>query len=174
MLGIASHRKEEVRPMAQDRFVVRAKEAEEGATPFSHPWNPNSELFGTRLSSLAGLSRVGVSRVRVLPGKESFVSHSHYREEEWIYVLYGRGVAEIDGEEHELMVGDFVGFPAPQTPYHLRNPSEEEDLVYLVGGEVPDVDVADFPRLGKRMVRSGQDVEVYEVSDIKGFGPLGA
>ena len=53
--------------MAQDRFVVRAKEAEEGATPFSHPWNPNSELFGRRLSSLAGLSRVGVSRVpRVL------------------------------------------------------------------------------------------------------------
>ena len=51
--------------MTQDRFVVRAIEAEEGATPFSHPWNPNSELFGRRLSSLAGLSQVGVSRVRV-------------------------------------------------------------------------------------------------------------
>src|SRR5918997_1871010 len=148
MLGIASYRKEEVRPMAKDRFVVRAKEAEEGATPFSHPLNPNSELYGTRLSSLAGLSRVGVNRVRVPPGKESFVYHSHYREEEWIYVLSGRGVAEID--------------------------AEEEDLVYLVGGEVLDVDVADFPRLGKRMVRLGQDVEVYDVSDIKGFGPLGA
>ena len=112
--------------------------------------------------------------MRVPPGKESFVYHSHYREEEWIYVLSGRGVAEIDGEEHELVVGDFVGFPAPQVPHHLRNPSEEEDLVYLVGGEVLDVDVADFPRLGKRMVRRGQDVEVYDVSDIKGFGPLRA
>src|SRR3712207_7469898 len=32
MLGIASHRKEEVRPMAQDRFVVRAKERSEEHT----------------------------------------------------------------------------------------------------------------------------------------------
>ena len=158
--------------MAQDRFVVTSEEAEQNAARFSHPWNPNSELYGTRLSSLVGLSRVGVSRVRVPPGKESFVYHSHYREEEWIYVLSGRGVAEIDGEEHELVVGDFVGFPAPQVPHHLRNPSEEEDLVYLVGGEVLDVDVADFPRLGKRMVRRGQDVEVYDVSAAEGFGPL--
>ena len=51
--------------MAQERFVVRLEEAAEQVQRFSHPWNPNSELFGRRLSSLAGLSRVGVSRVRV-------------------------------------------------------------------------------------------------------------
>ena len=51
--------------MAQDRFIVRSEEAEEDATRFSHPWKPNSELYGTRLSSLVGLCRVGVSRVRV-------------------------------------------------------------------------------------------------------------
>ena len=157
--------------MARGRFVVRAEEVEEGASRFSHPWNPNSELHGTRLSSLVGLSRVGVSRVRVPPGKESFVYHSHYREEEWIYVLSGRGVAEVDGEEHEIGAGDFVGFPAPQVAHHLRNPFGE-DLTYLVGGEVLDADVADFPRLGKRMVRRGQDVEIYDVADAKGFGPL--
>ena len=157
--------------MAQDRFVVMASEAEEEAARFSHPWNPNSELFGTRLSSLVGLSRLGVSRAVMPPGKESFVYHSHHREEEWIYVLSGRGVAEIGGEEFEVGAGDFMGFPAPQVAHHLRNPYEE-DLVYLMGGEVLDVDVADFPRLGKRMVRRGMEVEVYDVSDAKGFGPL--
>lgn len=157
--------------MAQSRFVVRAQEAEENASRVSHPWNPNSEFFGTRLSSLVGLSRVGVNRVRVPPGKESFVYHSHHREEEWMYVLSGRGVVEVGDQEHEIGAGDFVGFPAPQVAHHLRNP-HEEDLVYLVGGEVLDVDVADFPRLGKRMVRRGQDVEVYDVSDAKEFGPL--
>ena len=116
--------------MAQDRFVVRSEEAEEGATRFSHPWNPNSELYGTRLSSLVGLSRVGVSRVRVPPGKESFAYHSHYREEEWIYVLSGRGTAEVADEEVEVAAGDFVGFAAPQVAHHLRNPCGE-DLVYL-------------------------------------------
>lgn len=157
--------------MARERFVVSSEEAAEQASRFSHPWNPNSELYGTRLSSLVGLSRVGVSRVRVPPGKESFVYHSHHREEEWIYVLSGRGVAEIDGEEFEVAAGDFMGFPAPQVAHHLRNPYEE-DLVYLVGGEALDVDIAEFPRLGKRMVRRGQEVEIYDVSDAKGFGPL--
>ena len=157
--------------MAQEKYVVRAKEAEESASRFSHPWNPNSELYGTRLSSLVGLSRIGVSRVRVPPGKESFVYHSHHREEEWIYVLSGRGVAEIGDEEHEIGAGDFMGFPAPQVPHHMRNPFDEE-LVYLVGGEALDVDVADFPRLGKRMVRLGEDVEIYDDSEAKGFGPL--
>ena len=155
----------------EKKFVVRANEAEEGEAKFSHPWNPNSELYGTRLSSLVGLSRVGVSRVRVPPGKESFVYHSHHREEEWIYVLSGRGVAEVGEEELEVGAGDFLGFAAPQVAHHMRNP-HDEDLVYLMGGEALDVDIADFPRLGKRMVRRGMDVEIYDVSDAREFEPL--
>jgi uncharacterized cupin superfamily protein len=158
--------------MAQEeRFVARAEEIERQQERHAHPWNPNSELHGTRLSSLVGLSRLGVTRAVMPPGKESFVYHSHYREEEWIYILFGRGVAEIGGEEFEVGAGDFLGFPAPQVAHHLRNPYEE-DLVYLMGGEVLDVDVANFPRLGKRMVRRGQDVEIYDASDAKPFGPL--
>lgn len=95
---------------SEKKFVVRAEEAQERASRFSHPWNPNSELYATRLSSRVGLSRVGISRVRVPAGKESFVYHSNHREEEWIYVLSGRGVAEIDGEEYEVGAGDFMGF----------------------------------------------------------------
>jgi uncharacterized cupin superfamily protein len=158
--------------MAQEKFVVRSEEATEQASRFSHPWNPNSELYGTRLSSLVGLSRVGVSRICVPPGKESFVYHSHHREEEWIYVLSGCGVAEIDAEEFEVAAGDFLGFSAPQVAHHLRNPYDE-DLVYLVGGEALDFDIAEFPRLGKRMVRRGQELEIYDISDAKEFGPLG-
>ena len=40
-----------------------------------------------------------------------------------------------------------------------------------MGGAL-DVEVADFPRLGKRMLRRGQDVEVYEMTDARSFGPL--
>ncbi len=155
----------------EERFVARAGEIERQQQRHAHPWNPNSELRGTRLSSLVGLSRLGVTRAVMPPGKESFVYHSHHREEEWIYVLSGRGVAEIGGEEYEVGAGDFMGFPAPQVAHHLRNPYEE-NLVYLMGGEVLDVDVADFPRLGKRMGRRGMEVEIYDASDAKPFGPL--
>ena len=155
--------------MAQDRFVVRASEIDLQQERHAHPWNPDSELHGTRLSSLVGLSRLGVTRAVMPPGKESFVYHSRYREEEWIFVISGRGVAEIDGEGFEVGAGDFMGFPAPQVAHHLRNPGDE-DLVYLVGGENLDVDIADFPRLGKRMVRRGQDVEIYDIADSKEIG----
>ncbi len=66
-----------------------------------------------------------------------------------------------------------MGFPTPSVAHHLRNP-RDEDLVCLVGGENFDVEVADFPRLGKRVLRRGQDVEIYETSDAKSFGPLDA
>jgi uncharacterized cupin superfamily protein len=102
--------------MAQQRFVVGTKEIEQEQERHAHPWNPNSELHGTRLSSLVGLSRLGVSRVRLPPGNQSFVYHSHHREEEWIYVLSGRGVAEIDGEEFEVGAGDFMSFPLRKSP----------------------------------------------------------
>jgi uncharacterized cupin superfamily protein len=63
-----------------------------------------------------------------------------------------------------------MGFPTPGVAHHLRNPSGE-DLVYLVGGESLDVEIADFPRLGRRMIRRGEEVEIYDVSDARGFGP---
>src|SRR5919199_3879547 len=157
--------------MAERKFLIKGNEVAENTVGFSHPWNPNSEIIGTRLSGLVGLSRLGVNLLRVPAGKESFVYHSHYREEEWIYIISGRGVAEIDGEEFEVAAGDFMGFPTPSVAHHLRNPYEE-DLVYLVGGETLDVEIADFPRLGRRMLRRGQNVEIYEMSDAKGFGPL--
>ena len=155
--------------MEERRFIVRAGEIAGEARPFSHPWNPNSEMIGSRLGAMAGLSRTGVNCVRVPAGKESFIYHSHYREEEWVYILSGRDVAEIDGEEFEVAAGDFMGFPTPGVAHHLRNPSDG-DLVYLVGGESYDVEIADFPRLGRRMIRRGGDVEVYDVSDARGFG----
>ncbi len=140
--------------MEEKRFLVKADEVAEKAGGFSHPWNPNSEIIGTRLSTLVGLSRTGVSLVRIPAGKESFVYHSHQREEEWIYVISGRGVAEIDDEEFEVAAGDFVGFPTPSVAHHLRNPYDE-NLVYLVGGESLDVEIADFlqlERFANRMV----------------------
>jgi uncharacterized cupin superfamily protein len=164
------HKRETCR-VEERKFLIKADEVAEGAGSFSHPWNPNSEIIGTRLSTLVGLQRTGVSLARIPAGKESFIYHSHYREEEWIYIISGRGVTEIDDEEYEVAAGDFMGFPTPSVAHHLRNPYDE-DLVYLMGGENLDVEIGDFPRLGKRMLKRGQDVEVYEASDARSFGPL--
>jgi uncharacterized cupin superfamily protein len=152
-------------------FLLRAREIAEQEATFSHPWNPNSSITGTQMSRLVGLKRVGVSLAKIPPGKESFIYHAHDREEEWIYIISGRGIAEIDDEEFEVSAGDFMGFPTPSVAHHLRNPFDEE-LVYLMGGENLDVEIADFPRLGKRMLRRPENVEIYDISSAKSFGPL--
>ncbi|WPF88664.1 cupin domain-containing protein [Cyanobacterium aponinum AL20118] len=78
-------------------FILRAAEIADSIQTFSHPWNSKSEISGVYLGRTVGLKRTGVNFARIAPGKESFVYHSHYREEEWIYILSGRGIAEIDG-----------------------------------------------------------------------------
>ncbi|MCG9887241.1 MAG: cupin domain-containing protein [Cyanobacteria bacterium] len=152
-------------------LILRAEEIASSVQTFSHPWNPNSEISGTYLGRAVGLERTGVNFAKLAPGKESFIYHSHHREEEWIYILSGQGIAEIDGEEFEVGAGDFMGFPTPSVAHHLRNVGNG-DLVYLVGGENLAVEIADFPHLGKRMLRRGSSVEIYDHADAKPFGEL--
>jgi uncharacterized cupin superfamily protein len=152
--------------------LIRAAEAKAAFATHSHPWNDKSELTGVQLGRMSGLERTGVSLVETASGKESFAYHSHEREEEWLYILSGSGTAEIDGQEHQVGPGDFMGFSTPSVAHHLRNTGSER-LVYLMGGENRSFEVATFPKLGKKMIRNGSDIEIYDVADAKPFGPLG-
>ena len=157
---------------AQDHpLLLRAADIAAKSATHSHPWNPRSEMSGVQLSRQVGLARTGISLARIAPGRESFVYHSHEREEEWLYILSGTGTAEIDGGEYAVGPGDFMGFPTPSVAHHLRN-TGEEDLVYLMGGEHRDFEIAIFPGLGKRMVRMGDKLEIYDMDAARPFGPL--
>ncbi len=138
---------------------------------FSHPLNPNSEVHIRSLSDAVGLERIGFHIVRVPPGKESFVYHMHYTEEEFIYILAGRGVAEIGDERHEVGPGDFMGFPTPSVGHHLHNPFAE-DLVYITGGERRGSEIADFPRQAKRPVRVGMNITIHGIDDAAAMPPF--
>ena len=135
---------------------------------FAHPLNPRSEIHGLSLSEMAGMQRVGVHLVKVPPGKEAFIYHTHTTEEEFIYILSGRGVAEIDGIRHEVGPGDFMGFPTPSAAHHLTNPFDD-DLVYLMGGERREVEIADFPRIGKRILRTAGEAHIADLKHVKPF-----
>jgi uncharacterized cupin superfamily protein len=142
--------------------IVRAADVAAHSQEFSHPWNAASRMIGMQLARSVGLKRTGVNFIRVPAGHESYAYHSHEFEEEWIYVLSGRAMALIDDVEYEVGPGDFIGFPAPSVAHLMRNPFVEE-LVYLTGGENREHEVAEFPKLGKRMVRHGKDVQVEEM-----------
>ena len=135
------------------RCLVRQADQPD-ATVMSHPLNPRSEMHGVMLGDLVGLRRLGVNLIRLPPGKESCVLHTHAAEEEFLLILSGHGVAEIGDRELEVGPGDFMGFPTPSVAHHLRNESDV-DLVYLVGGERREVEIAEFPRLGTTVIRIG-------------------
>lgn len=146
-------------PRVAEAFVVR------------HPLNPRSEVHLRSLGDAVGLQRTGVHLIRVPPGKESFCHHMHHGEEEWIYVLSGRGIAELGDDEVEVGAGDFMGFATPSIGHHLRNPFGE-DLVYLSSGERNRTEIADFPKLGKRLVRAGESCAFHDIAEAQGFPGL--
>jgi uncharacterized cupin superfamily protein len=157
--------------MAEPGKHLTAAEITAASGPAAHPWNPNSELHGAQLSRLAGLKRTGVSLARIRPGKESFVFHAHEYEEEWLYILSGRATARMGEETVEVGPGDFLAFPTPSVAHHLVN-TGAEDLVYLMGGENLEHEVATFPELGKLMLKRNGRVDVFDLKDAKPLGPL--
>jgi uncharacterized cupin superfamily protein len=148
---------------AANPHVLRASDVAAGQKNLSHPWNSNSEVIGVQLGKKLGLKRTSVSIARLPTGKESAVPHAHHREEEWLYVLMGEGSMLIGADEVPVSAGDFIAFPAPQIIHNLKNVGSD-DLVYLMGGENAKMDVVDFPTLGKRSVRLGSEVTVYDVA----------
>jgi uncharacterized cupin superfamily protein len=117
-----------------------------------HGLNPKAVRHTKSLSDLLGMSHLGIHLVRVEPGKETTQFHFHHQEEEFLYIISGRGLAEIGDEQVEVGPGDFMGFSAPSLPHTMTNPFEE-DLVYLMGGERRSFDICDYPRLQKRLFR---------------------
>lgn len=110
-----------------------------------HQFNPNAVRMTRSPGDLLGLQRLGVHLVRLEPGRDSTTFHSHEADEEFLYVLSGRGLAEIGDAVHEVGPGDLMAFPSGSPAHMLRNPFDA-DLVYLMAGERNALDVVHYPR----------------------------
>lgn len=133
-----------------------------------HQFNDNAIRHTRSLSDELGLERIGVHLVRLEPGRESTQFHFHHQDEEFLYILSGRGIAEIGDDQHEVGPGDFMGFTGFSLPHSMRNPFDE-DLVYLMGGERNPIDVCEYPRINRRMYRENglkQYVDVEHLHDV--------
>ena len=128
---------------------------------FVHPLNPKAIRHTKSLGDATGLHHLGIHWVRVEPGHDSTQYHLHQGEEEFIYILSGRGIAHIGDETVEVGPGDFMGFAPGNFAHSLTNPFEE-DLVYLVGGMRLDFDICDYPRIGQRLYRAGEKREYVD------------
>ena len=114
-----------------------------------HPLNKRAIRRGKSLGDAVGMREMGIHLVRIAPGDESTEYHTHYCDEEFVYILSGRGIAEIGTRKFRVGPGDFMGFTAQALPHAMSNPYKE-DLVYLLGGTRKAIDISEYPRSRKR------------------------
>jgi uncharacterized cupin superfamily protein len=110
----------------------------------------------TMLGEAAGSIDVGLRRIELPAGGWSTPAHEHGLEEEFFYVLRGRGLSWHSGATAEVAAGDCVLY-APKAGAHTVHALEALDL--LAFGLRRDDESVGFPRLGmsrvgRRMVRS--------------------
>jgi uncharacterized cupin superfamily protein len=135
-----------------------------------HQFNANAIRHSKNLGDTAGMQRIGVHLVRIETGHDSTTHHYHDADEEFIYILSGRGIARIGADSIEVGAGDFMGFPAPSPAHCLHNPFEE-DLVYLMGGERWAVDVVHYPDLGRSMIKANGQRMWTETDNFQSLPP---
>lgn len=93
-----------------------------------------------------------VDWVRLPAGMTNFPYHAHQVQWEFYIVVSGRGVVRRNDRTFEVESGDVFVQP-PGTAHHIRNPSEDEDLVYYVIADNPVCDPCYYPDSDKWAIR---------------------
>ena len=134
-------------------YIIRKNEIEtmKGLAK-THYLNENAKRINKSLGDLVGLKNLGFHIIEVLPGFESTEYHAHYFEDECVYILDGDATVTIDEIDYEVGAGDFIGYPANGLPHTMKNTGSEV-LRCIVVGQKLTCDIADYPRLGKRLYR---------------------
>ncbi len=137
-----------------DKYVVSA--AEISAMPGlakTHFLNDNAKRINKSLGDLTGLQAIGFHIIEVEPGHESTELHVHHHEEECVYVLEGQAQALIGDQSVTVSSGDFIGYRAGGQAHALKN-TGTTTLRCIVVGQRLGADVAEYPKLGKRLFRA--------------------
>jgi uncharacterized cupin superfamily protein len=119
-------------------FIIRGADVDERRHQYP---NSDEKMSPSRpIGARAGLLRIGVHLVRVMPGTRTSWPHAEEDEEEFVYVVDGEVDAWIDGELHHMVAGDFAAFPAGTGISHVFLNNGDRDALLLSGGEAAKSD----------------------------------
>lgn len=130
-----------------------------------HFLNHRARRLNKSLGDATGLKNIGIHWVELAPGDSSTELHRHYDEEEAVFVLEGVGHVQLDDETTPLGPGDFIGLPAGGPAHAITNTGDSVLRLLVVGQRLPN-DIADYPRLQKRLYRHGPEWDLVDLSAI--------
>src|SRR5215470_17896802 len=163
--------------MAQHKNIVSlsAVAVEELKGPVDSPFGGKRQRVGWAV----GAAKLGYSVFTVPPGKAPFPFHTHYTNEEMIYIFEGEGLLRIGAEETAVAAGTFIAFLAgEEKPHQLVNTGVRE-IKYLCVSTMEFPEITEYPDAGKigaltcapggtslrAFYRKGDDVNYYEGED---------
>ena len=147
-------------------YIIRKNDIEEMAgLAKTHFLNENAQRINKSLGDAAGLKNIGFHIIEVLPGYESTEYHVHYCEDECVYILAGNATVTIGEINYQVGAGDFIGYPAGGIPHTMKNTGSEV-LRCIVVGQRLNYDIGDYPRLGKRLYRSGVSNDLVDLDAV--------
>jgi uncharacterized cupin superfamily protein len=100
-----------------------------------------------RLGAAAGLTRLGVSLVRLPPGAWSSQRHWHALEDEFLYVVSGEVLVASDAGEEPAGPGDCFAWPAGVRDGHCVKNAGTVEAVLLVASSSDAADHGEYPEL---------------------------
>lgn len=140
--------------MEEIRYLLTSEEiaAMEGLAK-THFLNENAKRINKSLGDATGLTGLGIHLIEVQPGHETTEFHVHHFEDEAVFVLSGTATAEIGEDNISVKAGDFIGYRKGGAAHTIRNTGNELFRCLVIGQRLSQ-DVADYPRLGKRIFRN--------------------
>ena len=135
-----------------------------------------------QLGAPAGGKMLGCSLFRLAPGKTAFPAHTHFGNEEAVYVLAGTGSMRLGDEKVPVSAGDYIAMPAAGPAHQLINDSEapleylcistmvhpeavyypDSDKVGMMAGSAPGGDSAKRLLGGFGYYRKNSQVDYYD------------
>ena len=98
-----------------------------------------------RLAEAAGLTKIGVTLLRLPPDTWSTQRHWHTNSDEFVFVVSGEVVLVTDDGEEVLQAGDSVGFKANDgNGHHIQNRSSSDAVILEIGNHL-STDTAYYP-----------------------------
>lgn len=104
-----------------------------------------SKLKTILIGDAIGCEKIYVNIDYVKPGAESVKYHSHSKQEEFYFIMSGRGILRINGEEILIKTGDVISAPAGKDNGHQFINNSSEILQILDIGTREKGDIITYP-----------------------------
>ncbi len=104
-----------------------------------------SKLKTILIGDAIGCEKIYVNIDYVKPGAESVKYHSHSKQEEFYFIMSGKGILRINGEEILIKTGDVISAPAGKDKGHQFINNSSEILQILDIGTREKGDIITYP-----------------------------